>query len=241
MKNNEPVAEEKEEIIHLLKVLSQYNDNCHAIDDNNNFRQEIAHFEETFKTVRWKTRFFLTIFGICCTDAYMAYCIELSEERNPVPYLHFLEKLAVQLSPMLKRSSQAHDENEHTLAHNKDHIALSHRKSPEDRGENVRCCICYQTTTYHCEQCSSNGQICAVHNPSSSKAHLYAWNCTRSILNLSPLPSNHSFQQTFKKPMVRWTNILWRNLNQDNLNQFSLNMIYQFFFVCRWVVKNQLT
>ncbi len=220
MKNNELVAEEKEESIHLLKVLSQYNDNnCHAIDDNYNFRQEIAHFEETFKAMRWKTRFFLTIFGICCTDAYMVYCIELSEERNPVPYLHFLEKLAVQLSPMLKRSSQAHDENEHTLAHNKDHIALSHRKSPEDRGGNVRCCICYQTTTYHCEQCSSSGQIYAAHNPSSSKAHLYCLElhalhpqCIATSVQSFPFSrlskSRLVLMVTAVQTMVRRTNIL---------------------------------
>lgn len=82
-------------------IVFKFHEYFGAVDIHNHLRQGSLAFERNWKTKKFSHRFFMTLLGICITNAFRMYEMEYKESGRPLKgkfdFTTFLDKLAYEL------------------------------------------------------------------------------------------------------------------------------------------------
>ena len=83
-------------------IVKRFHEHFGAVDINNHYRQGGLAFERQWKTKKFHHRFFMTLLGVCITNAFLMYKLEYKDshrnsEVDMMDFTSFLDKLAYQM------------------------------------------------------------------------------------------------------------------------------------------------
>ena len=83
-------------------IVKRFHEHFGAVDINNHYRQGSLAFERQWKAKKLHHRFFMTLLGVCITNAFLMYKLEYKDrhrnsEVDMMDFTSFLDKLAYQM------------------------------------------------------------------------------------------------------------------------------------------------
>jgi hypothetical protein len=183
--------------IKRIGIVKKFHEYFPAVHIHNHYRQGSLAFERKWKTKRFSLRFFMSLLGVCITNAFLMYDLEYkrssssisgvgSSEKKKLDFTNFLDSLAY-----LMIFSDARDAFKSKKRKNEGKSNLS--KGGEVGGEHHvhellphtefrrNCSICKRQVKFYCRTCSTLKS--AVEGEQPDDVENIIWLC-------SPVPSN---------------------------------------------------